>query len=310
MNMNEKSSKVIHSSVAGPESRAPSVDRLSAVLDRFRVRASLFHTGPLCGHLTFEERPGRAFLHVLRRGMLEVRHHPRQTPVDRLRITEPTLLFYPRPVHHEFINPPRDGSDFTCAALEFDGGVGNPIVQALPAVIAVPLAEVPGLHPALDLLFAEADQLRCGARLLADRLFEVVLIQLLRWLIDHPARAGIPQGLVTGLADPRLARALVAIHQAPAADWSLERLAEAAGMSRSSFASAFKEATATTPAAYVTDWRMSLAASMLRAGRPAKAVADALGFSGAPAFSKVFRQRFGVAPRQWLAGLASPESAV
>jgi hypothetical protein len=55
----------------------------------------------------------------------------------------------------------------------------------------LPLARVEGLDAALSLLFAETGRVRCGQRLLADRLFEVVLIQLLRWMLDHPADAGI-----------------------------------------------------------------------------------------------------------------------
>ncbi|MCY1526890.1 RCS-specific HTH-type transcriptional activator RclR [compost metagenome] len=72
-------------------------------------------------------------------------------------------------------------------------------------------------------------------------------------------------------------------------------------MSRSAFAAAFKEATGTTPAAYLTDWRLSLAASMMRTGRPVKQVAAELGFASASALSKAFRQRVGMSPRLWLA---------
>jgi AraC-like DNA-binding protein len=276
------------------------VDRLSAVLERFRVQAALFHTGALCGLHRFDAQPGRAFLHVLRHGSMEVRHRPGQTTVPRLKLAEPTLLFYPRPLHHEFVNPPREGADFTCATLDFDGGERNPIVQSLPAFIQVPLKAVDGLEPALALLFAEADQVRCGSRLLASRLFEVVLIQLLRWIIDHPAEAGVTRGLMMGLADPRLAKSLVALHRAPAEAWSLEKMASIAGMSRSAFAAAFKTATGTTPAAYLTDWRLSLAVSMLRAGRPVKQIAVELGFAGPASFSKVFKQRMGVSSREWL----------
>ncbi|QKH36541.1 AraC family transcriptional regulator [Achromobacter pestifer] len=280
------------------------VDRLSALLDRFRVRATLFHTGALCGNQAFEAVPGRGFLHVLRRGEMEVRHRPGETATPRLRLAEPTLLFYPRAVHHEFVNPPRDGSDFTCAALDFDGGERNPIVQSLPPVVRVPLDAVEGLRPALDLLFAEADHVRCGSRLLADRLFEVVLIQLLRWILDHPEDVGVSSGLVMGLSDPRLARALVALHRSPYEDWSLARMAAMAGMSRSAFAAAFKDATGATPAAYLTDWRLSLAASMMRSGRAVKLVAAELGFASASSLSKAFRQRMGMSPREWLAANA------
>ena len=277
------------------------VDRLSALLDRFRVRATLFHTGALCGTQAFEAVPGRGFLHVLRRGEMEVRHRPGETATPRLRLAEPTLLFYPRAVHHEFVNPPRDGSDFTCAALDFDGGERNPIVQSLPPVVRIPLDAVEGLRPALDLLFAEADHVRCGSRLLADRLFEVVLIQLLRWVIDHPQAVGVSSGLVMGLSDHRLARALVALHAAPQDDWTLARMAVVAGMSRSAFAEAFKTVTGTTPSAYLTDWRLTVASTLLRAGQPQKLVAAELGFSTASSLSRAFKQRFAASPREWLA---------
>ena len=166
----------------------PAIDRLSGLLDRFRVRAHLFHAGALCGTTAFDAKPGRAFLHVLRRGELVVTHGNVKGLKRRVVVNEPTLMLYPRPVAHTFHNPPRDGSDFTCATLDFDGAEHNPLVVALPALVLVPLDQVDGLQPALDLLFAETDRVRCGSRLLADRLFEVVLIQLLRWLIDHPGR--------------------------------------------------------------------------------------------------------------------------
>ena len=160
----------------------------------------------------------------------------------------------------------------------------------------VPLDQVDGLQPALDLLFAETDRVRCGSRLLADRLFEVVLIQLLRWLIDHPGPSGVGSSLITGLADPRLARLLVALRAAPAEAWPLERMAAQAGMSRTAFAVTFKQATGTTPAGYLADWRLTLAMSELRAGGLLKAVADAVGYGSATALSKAFKQRYGVAP--------------
>lgn len=300
--------KVVQESKNQTEPSPSSIDRLSAVLDRFRVRAALFHSGMLCGNHSFEAQPGRAFMHVLRRGGMEVRHLPGEAAVPNLRLTEPTLLLYPRPLHHMFVNPPQDGADFTCATLDFDGGDRNPIVRSLPWVISVPLDAIEGLQPALDLLFAEADHVRCGSRLLANRLFEVVLIQLLRWIIDHPTQAGVTSGLVMGLSEPRLAKSLVALHHAPHEDWSLERMATMAGMSRSAFAAAFKAATGTTPASYLTDWRLTLATSMLRAGQPVKQIAAELGFSGTASLSKVFRQRMGASPREWLAASGSVEA--
>ncbi len=292
------------SATRAADAPVPSIDRLTPVLERFRVQASLFHSGPLCGHQVFDARPGRGFLHVLRRGEMEMLHRD-GARMTRTHLDQPTLLLFPRAVHHEFINPPVDGSDFTCATLDFDGGARNPIVQSLPDVVALPLEKIDGLGAALDLLFAESDHARCGSRLLANRLFEVVLIQVLRWIIDHPDEARVSQGMMMGLSDPRLARALIAVHEAPDADWTLERMAAHAGMSRSAFAAAFKAATGTTPAAYSLDWKLNVAASLLRAGRSVKQVALDLGFADAPALSRAFRRRTGASPREWLAGQSS-----
>jgi AraC-like DNA-binding protein len=279
---------------------ATPLDRLSTLLERFKVSARLFHNGPLCGVSHFPSQPGRGFLHVMRRGELELRHADAAGLPRRLAISEPTLLFYPRPLAHEFRNPPEDGSDFVCAELDFEGGERHPLVRALPPLIVLPLRQVDGLEMSLALLFSETEQLRCGQRLLADRLFEVVLIQLLRWLVDHPAEAGLHPGLLAGLADPRLARTLAAVHDHPGRPWSLATMAAEAGMSRSAFAVAFKDTVGQPPADYLADWRLGLAQAALRQGRQVQQIADELGYSSSAAFARLFRQRLGCSPREWL----------
>jgi AraC-like DNA-binding protein len=276
------------------------LDRLSGLLGHFPVRAQLSFTGTLCGLQSFAPPPGQGYLHVLRKGSLTVTHPPRQGVPRRLQITEPSLLFYPRSVTHHFHNPPIEGSDFTCAQLHFDGGQAHPLVRTLPGVIVLPLAQVKGLDAALNLLFSETEHVRCGHRLLADRLFEVVLIQTLRWLLDHPREAGIPPGLVTGLSDPRLALALVAMHESPERSWTVERLAETAHMSRTRFSAAFRDVVGQTPADYLTDWRMGLAQAGLLQGRPVKLLAMNLGYANPSALSRVFLAKIGRSPRDWL----------
>ena len=275
------------------------MDRLSPLLEHFRVRAGLFHAGPLCGLTRFEALPGRAFIHVLRQGRLTLTHQTPGLP-RRLQLTEPTLLFYPQAIEHHFESMPEDGVGLTCASLSFDGDQRNPFVRALPPLILLPLSQVNGLDDSLSLLFAETEQVRCGQRLLADRLFEVVLIQLLRWLVDNADAAGIPRGLLTGFADPRLARTLVALHRDPGESWTLERMASEAGMSRSAFANAFRDAVGQTPADYLADWQLTLAQSRLRDGQSVSLVADLLGYANASALSRLFRQRVGQSPREWL----------
>jgi AraC-like DNA-binding protein len=281
------------------------VDRLSSLLERFSVRAHLFHNGPLCGVTHFDARPGRAFLHVLRRGEMVIRHRAKAGPPRQVVVREPSLVFYPRPLSHDFHNAPAEGSDFICASLEFDGGENHPLARALPAMVLLPLHQVEGLEQSLALLFAETDHVRCGHRLLADRLFEVVLLQLLRWLLDHPDEGGVRVGLLAGLADPHLARALVAMHDEPGKPWSLAGMAQAAGLSRSAFAARFKAALGETPADYLAHWRLSVAKVELRKGRSIKSLAGELGYATPSALSRVFAHKLGLSPRQWLADSSS-----
>jgi AraC-like DNA-binding protein len=279
---------------------SPPIDRLSGILGRFRVHAQLHHSGLLCGLNHFDACEGYGYLHVLRRGQLEVSHPGARNVPKSMRLDEPTLLLYPRPLTHRFHNPPLEGSDFTCARLSFDGGPANPLARSLPPLIALPLARVPGLDLALQLLFSETDHVRCGQQLLANRLFEVVVLQLLRWLLDHPQEAGVRPGLITGLSDARLARALVAMHDSPGESWTLERMAERAGMSRTAFANTFRDVVGQTPADYLTGWRIALAQSRLREGRPIKSLAEELGYANPSALSRAFTAKAGMSPRDWL----------
>jgi len=277
------------------------IDRISPLLDRFRVRTRVLHTGPLCGVTSFTTQPGRGFLHVLRAGEMTVTH---PTPGGRLeehRVDRPSIVFYPRPLEHAFHNAPTEDSDFACATLDFEGGEDHPLVRTLPRVIILPLDAVNTLRPSLDLLFAEIDQVRCGQRVLADRLFEIVLIHLMRWLLEHPEEADLPPGLFTAMADDRLARALLALHESPERRWTLTAMAREANLSRSTFAALFRRRVGQTPAEYLTSWRIVLAQEGLRSGSSVAELSRALGYASPAAFSRAFTQRVGSSPRVWLA---------
>lgn len=282
-----------------PERVALPVDRLSSLLQRFHIRAHLSHNGRLCEQAFFPAA-GHGYLHVLRAGRVQLRHAPQAGVPLELQLEQPSLLFYPRPLAHSLVHGPEQHSDFTCAQVEFDGGPANPLARALPPLLVLPLQQVSGLEPALALLFAETEQVRCGQRLLADRLFEVVLIQLLRWLLDHGGQLGLQSGLLAGLADVRLARALTAVHEQPQDAWTLERLAQTAGMSRTAFANHFRQVLGVTPGDYLADWRLTLAQSGLRQGRSLQWLAAELGYGSASALSRLFVARCGQSPRQWL----------
>ncbi|WP_226646816.1 AraC family transcriptional regulator [Microbulbifer variabilis] len=269
------------------------MDRLAALLDHFSITARVFNTGALCGINDLPAQDGHGQLHLVRQGQVEVRHNG----VLAAQVTEPSLLFYPRPLSHRFITDPEQGADFACANLSFDGGQYNPLAVALPAFVCLPLSDLPGAKPLLDLLFEEAFAQNCGRQAMLDRLFEVVLIQVLRHLMEDGRTQA---GLLAGMAHPRLRLSLIAIHERPAHNWSLEELANQAVMSRSVFAETFRNQVGCTPGSYLQRWRITLVQRALEQGRSLKLIAGEVGYGSEVALSRAFRSCVGQSPREWL----------
>jgi len=124
------------------------------------------------------------------------------------------------------------------------------------------------------------------------------MIQVLRQLMESGAVQG---GLLSGLSHARLRNALVAMHEAPAQEWTLDELANVAGMSRSVFATTFRETVGTTPGQYLQGWRVRLAQKALRRGRSLKVIAIEIGYGSEAALSRAFKAQTGQSPRQWKA---------
>jgi AraC-like DNA-binding protein len=270
------------------------MDPLSPLFNRFTLRARVFYSGALCGIVDFENRQGIGILHVLRRGRLRVL----QLSAASFELSQPTLLFYRQPFVHRFEVDDADGADLVCGFVDFGASLGNPLLRGLPDFLCVPLADMVGVESTLSLLFDEAFARRAGREAGIDRLMEFFVVLLLR----HAMAARLVKiGMLAGLADARLAKAITAMHDNPERAWSLESLAQTAGMSRARFAAGFRESVGTPPLDYLTDWRISVAQTLLRRGKPVKAVAPAVGYSSPAAFSRVFAKRVGTSALDWAA---------
>ena len=273
-----------------PISAPPHLDRLSALLQRFEIRAGVFRAGPMCGMADFT-RPGEGgHIHILRGGMLRMTNG-NDAPVT---LREPTVLFYPRALPHTLDTGGADREvALLCARIDL-GGAGNPLVAALPDMVAVPFRESAGLRAVLDLLVEEAFAVHCGRQAVLDRLCEVVVVKLLRHVIGS---GQVAFGLLAGLSHPTLRRALTAMHDAPEQDWTLERLAETAGMSRTAFANAFRDVVGQTPGRYLAQWRLALAKEQLNRGEPLKQIAREVGYASPAALSRAYARQFGRSAR-------------
>ena len=267
-------------------------DRLEALFNNFSINASVFHSGNLCGINSLDEE-GCGQLHLVKRGCIEIHNQGQETVV----VTEPSLLLYPRPLPRRFVTDPELGADLVCANLHFDGGATNPIGAALPSFICLPLASIDGADGILALLFEEAFECRCGRQALINRLFEVILIQVLRHVMETSLSSS---GMLAGMAHPKLRKALIAMHEHPEQDWSLESLAEVSGMSRNVFANAFRNAVGCTPGAYLQSWRIRLTQKALRAGQSLKMIIFDVGYGSEAALIRAFKSQCGMTPREWL----------
>jgi AraC-like DNA-binding protein len=152
------------------------------------------------------------------------------------------------------------------------------------------------LKRTIDSIVEEALADRPGRDVVVDRLIEVLLVEALRFRSEGVDAIG-QTGLLVGLADPLLARALRRLHSDVAHPWSVDELAREAGLSRSVFSERFGQKVGVPPMQYLMDWRMALAKAMLqRDAPPLEAVAAAIGYQSASAFSTAFRREVGSPP--------------
>ncbi|MDU8944048.1 AraC family transcriptional regulator [Ovoidimarina sediminis] len=165
----------------------------------------------------------------------------------------------------------------------------------------------PWLEATLRVIGAEAGGARLGGDLIALKMSEAIFAQAIRAHIEQSAAAG---GNLAGFADPNIARALTVFHRAPASDWTVERLAREAGLSRTSFAERFTARIGLTPMAYVTSWRMQIAREALAMrGLSVAETAEISGYASESAFSRVFKKEIGVSPAAFRAAHAQGKVA-
>lgn len=187
-----------------------------------------------------------------------------------------------------------------CGFLGCDAHPFNPLLAALPRLLKV--TRVTGgsdlLDRLIELTIAEANRRRAGGDCIRTGLGELMFVELLRRHLDAPqAAAG---GWFAGLRDPAVGRALSLLHERPDAPWTLTSLARAVGVSRSVLAERFTRLVGCPPIAYLTRWRMQVAAERLaEPGAQVASVAAAVGYASEAAFSRTFKRVAGVSPAAW-----------
>jgi AraC-like DNA-binding protein len=185
-----------------------------------------------------------------------------------------------------------DGELLFCARVDWSGP-DNPLLTALPEMVEIDLSGDTDSIGLVRMMQSEITGRRCGVDTVLSRLGEVLMVRMMRAEIEA---GSTDPGLLAGLSDPRLSRAIVAMHDQPENPWRNEDLAHCAGMSLSRFAETFLKEVGETPAAYLRRWRLILASQDLAKGHRVDVVARRYGFSSPEGFARAFKKRYGKPP--------------
>lgn len=260
----------------------PRLDRLSALLDGVAPRVEISQPDADIP-VQVAEVSGEPVLHLYLVIEGEVGFGAGRDHLERVKA--PSVIVCRADTPHALETDPttRFGGALHAKAV-LDGPVGALLFGEFAAPMVIPLQGSDfALNHALQLIASELHTPRCGRPALLERAGDILFIGLMRHLIANPANSG---GLFNGLADPRIARALVAIHGRPQDKWTLETLSEEAGMSRTSFANTFREVMSQTPGKYLVKLRLAIAQQAVQSGLGLKRAAKESGYLNSSALSR------------------------
>jgi AraC-like DNA-binding protein len=188
-----------------------------------------------------------------------------------------------------------------CGYLACDTRLAGMLLAGLPPVVRVNVRGSNAgiwLESSVRYALAEARSPRPGGEGVLAKLAEVLFIEVLR-LYMHELGEG-RTGWLAGVNDRIVGAALNALHKKPCHAWTLDELARTAGTSRSVLAERFAQLVGVTPMQYLTQWRMLLAANLLRSSNSSLIrIAEEVGYQTDTAFSRAFRREYGAPPAAW-----------
>ncbi|PYC81342.1 AraC family transcriptional regulator [Streptomyces tateyamensis] len=194
----------------------------------------------------------------------------------------------------------RDEVQLLCGKYRLDRSRAHPLLAELPQVVHLPqrIGGPPELRSAIDLLGRELDGPRPGGCIAVPSLLDLLLVYMVRaWLA-----AGTAGAWPAVLGDGVTAAALRALHTDPAAAWTNERLAAEVGVSRPTLARRFTALVGRPPMGYLTWWRLTRAAALLRGtDTPLAGIAEQVGYGTPYALSHAFSREFGTTPGRYRA---------
>lgn len=185
---------------------------------------------------------------------------------------------------------------------KYDKAMIRPLLSVLPSILPEVNDEDDGRFEVIDveirLLTLEAEHERMGKTAVINHWASIMMIECLRVYIESLPEA--TENWLKAMKDPFLTKALVAMHEIPSENWTINKLAEVAGMSRSSFAQRFKEVVGIPPLTYLMDYRLRLAARYLRLQQNSiSRISGLVGYASDSTFSQAFKRVYGISPKAY-----------
>lgn len=188
-----------------------------------------------------------------------------------------------------------------CGFLGCDRLKGNPLIEALPAVLTFDATRgsIAGwLKVSLEFAAQEVASRRAGSATVLAKLSELLFVEALRRYVETlpPGQTG----WLAALRDPIVSRALAQLHGRVTHPWTVDELGRAVGLSRSALADRFNRLLGEPPMRYLARWRLHVAAHDLRhSDLPLARIAEQVGYESEAAFNRAFRRDFGMPPAAW-----------
>ena len=212
------------------------------------------------------------------------------SPIDARKIVSGIMRY-------QGVLPVTPGQDFLMLGTHFDlEGGANFLLDVLPPIVLLNgEKQCASMRWGVQRLLSEMREPQAGGTLVAQQVAYTLLIDALRL---HQEQSDHGPGWFAALAIPQLRTALACMHEQPAHAWTLQELARAAGLSRTALAQKFKRVVGESPIAYLTRWRMTIAAhSLTEQEQTLREVAQHIGYESQSAFCAAFKRQFGMSPR-------------
>ena len=293
---------------------------INQLLDSLKIEANVYHNGKFCGNWAVNTSGShRMSFHIVTQGQCFFKLNS-----ENIELFEGDAVFLPSDAQHrlsnnmnlnipensiksfamtDLIDEPTTG--LVCGDFNHNHAIFEKLIKQMPEMLVVRRNENNAITKLIDLMLEESRGSNQHTNVLLNRLSECLFYLLVRDNVD------IDHGVFAAFAHPQLSKSMELIHtnfkeknDVQKQRFSLEDLASASAMSRSSFATVFKEIVGQTPVDYQTQWLISQAYRWLAdEGVSTLEAAIRCGYESESSFSKAFKRIIGVGPGKIRSGV-------